>query len=1058
MGGHGPGGSRRARRALALAAIAAGVGAPGALAAPVDLGPGRDPFAVIAPDGTAYVAFNGTETTAALRFCRLPRGAGACAAGGAIPTPGTSLTRPFVVVDGATVKVLSYRYGEGVPGFSAVYLFTSTDGGASFGPGRQVGTQNIHTAVAGPGTGVSIASSAEGGGGKFQRVPTDPDSPKVEQVATLAPAHAYLGAVGLLDAGTPVVVFSDASGNAITRRFTGSGSINDAASWTAAQPIGHATASHLAGGPRGLFLLNAAADGRLELRRHDGTAFAPPVPVPDGTGDTVHAHLTQDAGGRLHAVWPRLDGSLHYAASDDGTGFTRGVVVRDADGVTDLRAAAAADHEGVAIWQTRGASRVRLAPIPPPPGPPPDAEPPDTLITAGPGPGSTVTSAATFEFSSTEDGSRFECSVKPAQLDDQGGPSWGPCASPYRTPGFGFAYLRFRVRAIDGAGNADPSPATVEYFSDPVPYGNVRVRGIDLFQLVQPNSGAQMFGYAASGATAPFPRFCGGGTPTGGTIATSGPGAGRFCQLLGNPRRVTYQGVPLDTSKPATAIVYVGMEGAATSDAKQPLDVTLVATAPNGRQIGPALVERITNPPVSGTSWVTGNERRNALAQRHGVRFAIPSAWLGSIAVNLRATVSFAAGTRSWNEAECYNNACAADNAFELVAVRKAALPPVLITPLLLRSQANQVVPGGFPAPESVFDVVRHVVPGGDRIRLRWYGATLDITTESGLTVQAVPPLPIIGAGFFLCSNGAVYGPPTQTTAAGATRQCRIDAVSAVVDQWVADNPPRHVGGDGRTVQAYDIAAGIHSYAGEPGWQWGGNLRNVDRTTVAPVPRLTLTCCTRPLTAATHELLHAYTAPHAGQSCPGTAAGAAQAGEAWAGDNNGRLQGTRFDRRQTGAPHIGFDDAVTPQLYDVMSYCAANNDTGEANSDGARGDAWISPRNWNRAVGELQALAGRVGLSRAAGAPTLGKRRLPRAAQAQTRPRTPFAVGQAGSADGRILRVLAPDGSDAIPASDPASPLRLRSLAADGRVLQDAGVVVNVSSESPPGSPGTFVA
>jgi hypothetical protein len=1064
------GGLRRPGLAAALAAVAAGAGPATAAGAPIlDLGPGRDAAAAVGPDGAAYVAFNGPGGGhTPLRFCVLPREASACTAGGRIAAPGASVLRPFVQVAGSTVRVLSTRYGEGVPGFSAVYEFVSADGGRTFGPGRQVGTQGFHAAAAGPGAGISLVSSQDGAGGRYQRVPTD-GSPKETRTATLSTSHLGLGAVGLLDPDTPVAVFSDGWGDGIARRYSGAGDVNHEANWTAAQRLGPATYGHLAGGPAGLFLLSVGAEGQLELRRHGGTGFEPPVPVPDGRGETAQAHLAQDPAGRLHAAWPRLaaEPSLEYATSDDGRAFQRRVAVRDPEGISGVRVAAAADHAGVAVWETTGGNGevhlARIAPVPgappdaePPEAEPPDTEPPDTFITAGPSPGATVTTAPTFEFTASEHGVRFECSVRPAQLDDQAGPAWVPCTSPYRAPGFGFTAIRFRVRAIDAAGNADPTPATQEYISDPAPYGNVRVRGIDVFQLVQPNSGAQMFGYSAANpeAVSAFPSFCGGGTPTSARLLPIGPAGSSLCSATPYLRRITYRGVPLDTAKPATAIVYVGMEGAPTSDRRQPLDVTLTATLPNGRQIGPTLVRRITDPPASGTPWVTAAERRRAISERHGVPFAMPSAWLGTIAVNLKATVAFAPGTRSWNEAECANDACGADNTFELRDIPKASLPPVLITPLFLRDRPGQTVPGTFPTPEAVFDVVRHLVPGGERIRLRWYAATLDITTQASLTATALPDIPLMGPGRFAC-NGMIYGPPGQTSVAAATRRCRADAVSAVIDQWVADNPPRYRGGDGRTVQAYDIAAAIIDYPGEPGWWWGGTIRNVGPSEVRPVPRMALACCTRPITAATHELLHAYTVPHAGQGCPGTAAGAAQAGERWPEDDRGRLQGTRFDSRPP-APHMGFDDPVSPRLYDLMSYCAAGDDSAEAATEATRGDAWISPRNWNRAVAELESLRSRVGLGR--GRPTFGRVPLARAAQGPRAGRTPFAVGQAGAESGRILRVNQPDGDDAVPAADPASPVRLRSLAADGAVLSEVGVRVTVGSESPPGSPGTFVA
>jgi serine protease len=85
--------------------------------------------------------------------------------------------------------------------------------------------------------------------------------------------------------------------------------------------------------------------------------------------------------------------------------------------------------------------------------PPPDTTPPDTTITAGPAEGTTTTdSTPTFGFTSSESGSTFQCQ------DDTG--AWTGCVSPSDRGPFTNASHTFRVRAIDAAGNVDPTPAT----------------------------------------------------------------------------------------------------------------------------------------------------------------------------------------------------------------------------------------------------------------------------------------------------------------------------------------------------------------------------------------------------------------------------------------------------------------------------------------------------------------------------------------------------------------------------------------------------------------------
>ena len=79
-----------------------------------------------------------------------------------------------------------------------------------------------------------------------------------------------------------------------------------------------------------------------------------------------------------------------------------------------------------------------------------DTSPPDTVITAGPS-GVTDTATPTFAFSS-ESGATFLC-----RLD---GGRFFACSSPFRTPSLGDGPHTFEVRAVDLAGNADPSPAS----------------------------------------------------------------------------------------------------------------------------------------------------------------------------------------------------------------------------------------------------------------------------------------------------------------------------------------------------------------------------------------------------------------------------------------------------------------------------------------------------------------------------------------------------------------------------------------------------------------------
>jgi hypothetical protein len=86
-----------------------------------------------------------------------------------------------------------------------------------------------------------------------------------------------------------------------------------------------------------------------------------------------------------------------------------------------------------------------------------DTTPPQTTIESGPS-GPTPDSTPTFAFSSSEPGSSFEC-----RLDAAG---FAPCSSPYTSTPLGDAAHTFEVRAKDGAGNTDPSPASRSFAVD----------------------------------------------------------------------------------------------------------------------------------------------------------------------------------------------------------------------------------------------------------------------------------------------------------------------------------------------------------------------------------------------------------------------------------------------------------------------------------------------------------------------------------------------------------------------------------------------------------------
>ncbi len=87
--------------------------------------------------------------------------------------------------------------------------------------------------------------------------------------------------------------------------------------------------------------------------------------------------------------------------------------------------------------------------------PDPDTTGPDTTIDSGPDL-TTVSTDASFAFSSGEDGVTFECSLDDADFE--------PCTSSADYTGLEVGAHTFAVRAVDAALNPDPTPATYQWF------------------------------------------------------------------------------------------------------------------------------------------------------------------------------------------------------------------------------------------------------------------------------------------------------------------------------------------------------------------------------------------------------------------------------------------------------------------------------------------------------------------------------------------------------------------------------------------------------------------
>jgi hypothetical protein len=173
----------------------------------------------------------------------------------------------------------------------------------------------------------------------------------------------------------------------------------------------------------------------------------PPAPAPSSTSPVTCTASTNDPGGDPSGVLVaayNLDTDPGPATSFRGNFYTGPFDVAG-EGEWDVRLLAVDRALNVSAFDT---VTVTI-----------DTTGPETTITAGPS-GPTNDPTPTFEFSADEGGSSFECKV------DDG--SFAPCSSPETVATLPDGDHTFAVRAVDGAGNPDPTPATRTFKVDTV--------------------------------------------------------------------------------------------------------------------------------------------------------------------------------------------------------------------------------------------------------------------------------------------------------------------------------------------------------------------------------------------------------------------------------------------------------------------------------------------------------------------------------------------------------------------------------------------------------------
>jgi hypothetical protein len=453
------------------------------------------------------------------------------------------------------------------------------------------------------------------------------------------------------------------------------------------------------------------------------------------------------------------------------------------------------------------------------------------------------------------------------------------------------------------------------------------------------------------------------------------------------PASFAYDGVELAGLHTTVVRVYANSRRPLAGNAVPPM--TLVGFK-DGRQLGGGALlpdARPTVLPVAAPSVIADADRVSSTSV---YTFTLPWQWAQGNVV-LRAEINPPGLLPA--VAEC--RLCRNDNAFTVTNIPFRPTTRVRFVPAAIT--VNGAGPKGFPDPAPVFAGARATSPLP--FDLPAYQGVLDMSDLANATTVTVKSCFL---GVFPCSSSQ----------RAITQSERLGFALSRLGDWATDHSssvyPIGVFRDGSTL------GGVTNGGGQ---LYGGTQP------------LSLVRDSRPLTSTAHEIGHGLGRPHAGLTCGSNANG--QIGEAWPPNDDGALDGIGLDI--TRPPPYAVVDAAAPgapaMYFDFMSYCANTN---EGTAGGNVPDAWISLRNWQRALA-LNAPRLRSSAPRAVSAGRVAVAAQARASTLRVQALVP--VDGAPS----ILNV-APDAGAPTPI-DPAARYRLVARDAAGKELATAGAV-----------------
>ncbi len=329
------------------------------------IGSGEAPGVAIDATGVAHVAFNGDSPGGQpIMYCSVPKGSRKCTPRPILDDGESAEAQPALVATGPApneVWVTSVRRLNTI-----VYLH-SLDNGATWSGPVAIGQGRYFDGAFGPGGQLALTFRNEF---RLRALTTPPDDVRASPTSTRT-GRSAIAVVGWFQ-NRPVVVTGGASPGFAVSSWSGTGDIHDPATWFGPYKIGSSNSFALAGGPRGLWLLQEQelhdATARMEVRHFNGRKFGPAHRISAGrlgTTPVIGDGLAQSSGGRMAAVWyADVRNRFEYSVSKSGKRWTPARVL--ATGVSlpfYVKVALGPDGRGVVVWDENGGGDVNVVRI-----------------------------------------------------------------------------------------------------------------------------------------------------------------------------------------------------------------------------------------------------------------------------------------------------------------------------------------------------------------------------------------------------------------------------------------------------------------------------------------------------------------------------------------------------------------------------------------------------------------------------------------------------------------------------------------------------------------------